>query len=163
MFAFQFFVYFHQTMYYIFCVCIALVNIWFVLFLSRLLDLPYFLWYFLFLAAILKPMVLNHYLRSLCVCVFVKDWKTFAMRFVCMVKNSPLYHYSKKKKRQRDFFLNNSQYILFDDGWFHRRSIQNENPRCGYVWVCVNLLRINAMDIKENIPYICSKCEWDLK
>lgn len=128
---------------------------------------PIFLWYFIFLAAILKPMVLNHYLHSVCVCVFVKDWKTFAMRFVCMVKNSPLYHYSKEKKRQRDFFLNKSPYFLFDDGWFHRRSIQNENPRCGYVcvcvWVCVNLLRINAMDIKENIPYISSKCEWDLK
>lgn len=34
---------------------------------------------------------------------------------------------------------------------------------CVCVWVCVNLLRINAMDIKENIPYISSKCEWDLK
>lgn len=76
----SFFVYFHQTMYYMnFCVCIALVNVWFVLFLSRLLDLPYFLWYFIFLAAILKPMVLNP-LSTLGVCVSL--WKT-GKRLLC--------------------------------------------------------------------------------
>lgn len=151
MFAFQFFVYFYQTMYYIhFCVCIALVNIWFGLFLSRLLDLLYFLWYFVFLAAILKPMVWKWFettIHALSLCVSL--WKT-GKRFLCALcvwyKNSPLCHYSKKKKRQRDFFLNKSQYILFDDGWFHRKSIQNENPRCGYVcvWVCKSLCEFIA-------------------